>query len=37
MATAKQTVVLISLDGRRPVPVPEAFRARIAEFEPELR
>ena len=33
MATAKQTLVLIDLAGRRPVPVPEAFRERIAEFQ----
>jgi acyl-CoA thioester hydrolase len=33
MVTAKQTLVLIDLAGRRPVPVPEPFRARIAEFE----
>jgi acyl-CoA thioester hydrolase len=33
MATAKQTLVLIDLTTRRPVPVPEEFRARIAAFE----
>jgi acyl-CoA thioester hydrolase len=33
MATAKQTLVLIDLANRRPVPVPDEFRARIAEFE----
>jgi len=33
MATAKQTLVLIDLAGRRPVPVPDAFRERIAEFQ----
>jgi acyl-CoA thioester hydrolase len=33
MATAKQTLVLIDLDARRPVPVPDAFRARVAGFE----
>ncbi len=33
MVTAKQTVVLIDLDRRRPTPIPEAFRARVAEFE----
>ena len=33
MATAKQTLVLIDLDGRRPVQVPDAFRERIAEFQ----
>jgi len=33
MATAKQTLVLIDLAGRRPVRVPGAFRERIAEFQ----
>ena len=33
MATAKQTIVLIDLSDRRPVPVPESFRSRIREFE----
>ncbi len=33
MATAKQTIVLIELRNRRPVPVPDTFRARIAAFE----
>ena len=33
MATATQTLVLIDLDARSPVPVPEAFRARVADFE----
>jgi acyl-CoA thioesterase FadM len=33
MATAKQTLVLIDLDQRQPVPVPEAFRSRVADFE----
>ncbi|HEY7397563.1 MAG TPA: thioesterase family protein [Gaiellaceae bacterium] len=33
MATAKQTLVLIDLAGRRPVPVPDAFRERIAAFD----
>ncbi len=33
MATAKQTLVLIDLAGRRPVTVPEAFRKQIAEFQ----
>ena len=33
MATAKQTLVLIDLAGRRPVPVPVAFREQIAEFQ----
>jgi acyl-CoA thioester hydrolase len=34
MATAEQTLVLIDLTTRRPVPVPEELRARIAAFEP---
>lgn len=33
MATAKQTLVLISLSERRPVPVPDSFRERVAAFE----
>jgi acyl-CoA thioester hydrolase len=33
MVTATQTLVLIDLDSRTPVAVPEAFRARVAEFE----
>ena len=33
MATAKATLVCIALDERRAVPVPDAFRDRIAEFE----
>ena len=33
MATAKQTLVLIDLADRRPVPVPEPFRVQIAAFE----
>jgi acyl-CoA thioester hydrolase len=33
MATAKATLVCIALDERRAVPVPEAFRERIAAFE----
>ena len=33
MATAKATLVCIALDGRRAVPVPEAFRERISRFE----
>jgi acyl-CoA thioester hydrolase len=33
MATAKATLVCISLDQRRAVPVPEAFRERIASFQ----
>jgi acyl-CoA thioester hydrolase len=33
MATAKATLVAISLDERRAVPVPDAFREQIASFE----
>jgi acyl-CoA thioester hydrolase len=33
MATAKQTLVLIALDTRRPVSVPESFRTRVTEFD----
>ncbi len=33
MATAKQTLVLISLAERRAVPVPDSFRERVAGFE----
>lgn len=33
MATAKQTLVLIDGAKRRPLPVPESFRAQVAAFE----
>ncbi len=33
MATAKQTIVLIDLADRKPVPVPDSFRKRVNEFE----
>jgi acyl-CoA thioester hydrolase len=33
MVTAKQTLVLVDLAGRRPVPVPDAFREVAARFE----
>jgi acyl-CoA thioester hydrolase len=33
MATAHQTLVWIDLAARRPLPVPDAFRLRIVEFE----
>jgi acyl-CoA thioester hydrolase len=33
MASAKQTLVLIDLPERRPAPVPESFRERVAAFE----
>jgi len=33
MCTAEQTLVLVDLGGRQPVPVPESYRAAIAGFE----
>jgi len=33
MATAKQTLVLINPDDRRPMPVPDSFRDQVAAFE----
>jgi acyl-CoA thioester hydrolase len=33
MVTAKQTLVLIDLAERRPVPVPDAFRRQISDFQ----
>lgn len=33
MATAKQTLVLISLPERKPVPVPDSFRDQVAALE----
>jgi acyl-CoA thioester hydrolase len=33
MATAKQTLVLIDLANRRPVPIPDSFRDLVAAFE----
>ena len=33
MATARQTVVLIAVEERRPVPIPDEFRRQIATFE----
>ena len=33
MCTADQTLVLVDLAERRPVPVPDAYRAAIADFE----
>jgi acyl-CoA thioester hydrolase len=33
MCTAEQTLVLVDLAARRPVPVPEAYRSAVAEFE----
>jgi acyl-CoA thioester hydrolase len=34
--TATQTLVLVDLAGRRPLPIPDSFRRRIAEFEGPL-
>jgi len=38
MATARETLVCITVDERRSVPVPDEFRAKVASFEgpPEL-
>jgi acyl-CoA thioester hydrolase len=33
MATATQTSVLIDVEDRRPLPIPDSFRNRIASFE----
>jgi acyl-CoA thioester hydrolase len=33
MCTAEQTLVLVDLTERRPVPVPESYRGVLAEFE----
>jgi acyl-CoA thioester hydrolase len=33
MVTATQTLVLVQIDGRRPLPIPEAARAPIRAFE----
>ena len=33
MAAAKQTVVLIDLDTRRPLPIPDEFRRLVEAFE----
>ena len=33
MCTAEQTLVLVDLAGRRPVPVPEHYRDAVAAFE----
>lgn len=33
MVTAKQTLVLVDLEQRRPVVVPDHFRALVADFE----
>ena len=33
MCTAEQTLVLVDLAARRPVPVPETYRSAVADFE----
>jgi acyl-CoA thioester hydrolase len=33
MCTAEQTMVLVELSERRPTPIPESYKAVIAEFE----
>jgi acyl-CoA thioester hydrolase len=33
MVTATQTLVLVDLEERRPAPIPDAYRARIRDFE----
>ena len=35
MVTATQTLVLVDLDERKPVPVPNAYRDRVRAFERE--
>ena len=35
LVTASQTLVLVDLDERRPVPIPEPYRERIRAFEGE--
>ena len=35
MVTATQTLVLVDLERRRPVPIPDDYRQRIGEFEGE--
>jgi acyl-CoA thioester hydrolase len=35
MVTATQTLVLVDLDERRPVPIPDSYRERIRAFEGE--
>ena len=35
MVTATQTLVLVDLDERRPVPIPEPYRERVRAFEGE--
>jgi acyl-CoA thioesterase FadM len=33
MCTAEQTLVMVDLSERRPVPVPESYREAVASFE----
>jgi acyl-CoA thioester hydrolase len=33
MCTAEQTTVLVDIEARRPVPVPDTYRSAVAEFE----
>jgi acyl-CoA thioester hydrolase len=33
MCTAEQTLVLVDLAARRPVPVPETYRSAVTDFE----
>ena len=33
MVTAKQTLVLIDVEQRRPVEIPQSYRAQVAAFE----
>jgi acyl-CoA thioester hydrolase len=35
MVTATQTLVLVDLDERKAVPIPESYREKIREFEGE--
>jgi acyl-CoA thioester hydrolase len=35
MVTATQTLVLVDLDRRRPVPIPDSYRERVRAFEAE--
>jgi acyl-CoA thioester hydrolase len=35
MVTATQTLVLVDLEGRRAVPIPDAYRERVRAFEGE--
>jgi acyl-CoA thioesterase FadM len=35
MVTASQTLVLVDLDERKPVPIPDAYKEAIRAFEGE--